>query len=262
MNLFTFWFGPRLTYIERLCLSSMVAVGHEVHLYSYDKHLAVPAGVKIMDARTFLPESGAVRAAKTGTIALFADIFRYEGLSLGAGIWVDTDILLIRDIKNMGDYLFGWEDERSINNAVLLMPPESKCLKEIRDLAMRHVVVPPFWSVRRRLIQRTRSLVGAHQRIEELGWGIIGPRAITYFVKEHGLLHKVQPSPVFYPIHYKNAERFWSAEGDVEANLNSNTRAVHLWGKGLKQHQIHPPPTGCFITRMCKRFSIDLGEAK
>src|SRR5262245_31862503 len=199
MNIFTFWNDAPLSYIERLCLSSMVASGHSVDLYSYDTIADIPAGVTLRDAGLIFPKKDIVRDKATGSIALFADQFRYEGLRRGAGIWLDTDVLLLRSLDGMGDHVFGWEDYRTINSAVLLIPPESECLKALQEFAHSRVPVPPYWTQRRQYLQRARALIGIEKSLEELGWGMIGPKAMTHFVKSKNLVHRAQPFDVFYP---------------------------------------------------------------
>jgi hypothetical protein len=257
MKIFTFWQDAPLTYIELMCLSSMVAAGHAVDVYSYDAINNVPAGVTVKDARLILPKERIIRHKATGSIALFANLFRYEGLRQGAGIWLDTDMLVLRSLDGMGDHLFGWEDHRAINNAVLLLPPESECLRLLQEFAQSRVLVPPYWSYRRQYMQRARSLIGKQKSVEELGWGAIGPRALTHFVKATQVVHRTQATEVFYPLHWRDVRFFWSSDYCVEAHFTSSTRAVHLWNKGLKRHQMHPPPPGCFVARMCERFGID-----
>ena len=52
----TLWVGVTLSVMERLCLSSFVKNGHEVHLYAYYDIDNVPEGVTIKDGREILPE--------------------------------------------------------------------------------------------------------------------------------------------------------------------------------------------------------------
>jgi hypothetical protein len=257
MRIFTFWQDSPLSYIERMCLASMLAAGHSVDLYSYDELEDVPAGVSVKDARLIMTEDRIIRHKSTGSIALFANLFRYEGLRRGAGMWLDTDVLLLRSLDGMGDYIFGWEDHKSINNAILLLPPESDCLKLLLEFTAAPILVPPYWSYRRQLLQLARSFVGMQKPVEELGWGAIGPKALTHFVKSTRQIHLTQPFDVFYPIHWRDVAAFWSADYQPESHFTSSTRAVHLWNKGLKRTRVHPPPADCFIARMCKRFGIE-----
>lgn len=258
MQLFTFWEGGALTDIETLCLTSMVAVGHRVDLYSFGDRMKVPDGVRLRDARKILPAAKLIFHRKTGSPALFANIFRYEALRKRAGTWVDTDLLVIKSLSQMGDFVLGWEDARTMNNAVLLMPSQSPCLEELCAFATSEVIVAPFWSIRKQTVQRIKSLVGAQRKLEDLEWGVIGPKALTHFVKAHKLIHRVQPSDVFYPVHWRDVSRLWADDGDVEKLFTSSTRAVHLWNKGLKRHAVSPAPENCFLAQMARKLGLKL----
>ena len=53
------WMGGRLSALERLCVRSFCAHGHEFHLYHYDELENVPRieGLRLMDAREVLPRA-------------------------------------------------------------------------------------------------------------------------------------------------------------------------------------------------------------
>lgn len=258
MQLFTFWQGPSLTDVAVLCLTSMVAAGHKVDLFSFNEDLVVPSGITLRDAREILPIDKLTVHRRTGSFALFSDIFRYQGLRQSAGTWVDTDILIIKNLQHMGEYVFGWEDDQSINCAVLRMPPNSPCLNALCDFSNSKVVVPPFWNLNRQTKQRLRWLVGKDKKLENLEWGVIGPKAMTHFVKAQKLLHYTQSFDVFYPVHFSEVETFWSPGDHVEQMFTSNTRAVHLWTSSLNRFAIRPAPPECYLARMAKKFDLKL----
>lgn len=94
------WVGGPLTYIERLSIRSFLAWGHQVHLYSYDENLNVPAGCLLKDARDILPESAVfTHSAKTGrnagSYAGFADLFRWKLIHERGGAWADSDLICL-----------------------------------------------------------------------------------------------------------------------------------------------------------------------
>ena len=261
-KLFSFWSGTPLSYLERLCLASMLRAGHPVDVYSYDEHLVVPAGVTLRSASEVLPESKIVREGG-GSWALVSDMFRYEGLSRGLGIWIDLDVLLLRDLDGMGDHLYGWQDPYLINGAILHLPPDSSCLRELLSLCYAPVVVPPQWPLKKKLIQKARALVGAHVPVWKLEWGSVGPMALTHFVSSKRLLHHSQPTDVFYPVHFMDAATLLADDAAaVEAKLTSSTRAIHLWNNCLGAGKGTSPPPASFIAKMCNRFGVvDSGGA-
>lgn len=238
-----------MTYIERMCLASMVAAGHPVFLYSYDDIQDLPDGVTLKDAAAIVPRDRIIRHEKTGSYALFSDIFRYEGLKRGLGIWCDADVLLLRDLSGLGDRIMGWETGRSVNNAVLYLPPDEPFLGDMLRIAQSRIPFAPQWKWRRRVKQ-----VLERKPLSKLEWGVIGPRAITHYVKANNV--KVESQEVFYPVPFAKWRTLFIPNYPVERMLTEKTRAIHLWNNVLKDFREFPPPAGSFIARMCDRFSV------
>lgn len=254
-RLFSFWSG-KLGYIERLCLASMVKAGHTVDVYSYDEALDLPPGVTQRDAAKIIDEKHVVRH-ENGSLALFSDIFRYAGLQKEAGIWIDLDVFLLRPLTGLGDHIYAWQDDHIINGAVLKLPPDGKVLKSLTDLARARVVVGPYWRRRDKAIQIARALVGRAVPIGKLEWGIIGPRALTHYLKKNGLDEKARPQAVFYPIPFTEAQDLFNRDAaEIEARLGPETLAVHIWNDMIKELKKTAPPPGSFIDRQCRHFEI------
>ena len=234
MQLFSFWSGAPLGYVERLCIASMLQAGHSLDIYTYDLDFVVPAGVTRRNAAEVLSRERIV-LHESGSWAIFSDIFRYEALLLSAGTWVDLDVLLLKPISDFGEYIFGWQDPYVINGAVLRLPSESHCLQELVALCRSPVVVGAHWRRRQKFAQKLRGMVGAHIPLERLEWGTVGPFSLTHLIGTHRLFYRSQPMDVLYPVHYDDAEQIFAAEsGVVEAKLTPSTRAVHFWNDRIK----------------------------
>src|SRR5687768_2878830 len=82
----TLWIGPSLGAVERACLKSVLRQGHRLALYCYREPIGVPDGVELRDAAEILPEHRIIRH-KTGSVALFANWFRYELQRRSLGTW-------------------------------------------------------------------------------------------------------------------------------------------------------------------------------
>ena len=253
MKLFSFWIGP-LTYIERLCLTSMAAAGHEIDLYTYDADLPVPPGVTVKDAREVLPRDQVFVHRKTGSPAVFADIFRYHGLQRGLGLWVDTDVLVLKHLGGLGDHVVGLDSDRTVNNAVLHLPPDCSFLSEIIAFAREPVIFAPYWSAAQRAKQRAKSWLGVHKRLDQMPIGILGPQMLTLWVHRHGI--KAQPREVLYPIHYNEAAALFNPAAQIQDRITPATRAVHLWNTTIREFKRRPPPAGSWLAKMCDRFAI------
>ena len=59
------WIGPRLSPLERLCVSSFVRHGNRFRLWLYGPmEEGVPAGVEVADANEVMPRSSLRRSAQ------------------------------------------------------------------------------------------------------------------------------------------------------------------------------------------------------
>jgi len=56
----SFWHGGPLSPYESFCLRSFIDHGHSFDLYTHDLNLAVPAGVRVVDASELMQEASAV----------------------------------------------------------------------------------------------------------------------------------------------------------------------------------------------------------
>ena len=118
------WIGPRLTFLEHLCLKSFVDAGHPTKLYVYEDVANVPDGVEVSDANSVLPSEAFIINRPTGSPGPHADKFRYHLLFRTEEIWADTDAYCIKPFPN-SEYLFGSHYRSLITNAVLRLPKHS-----------------------------------------------------------------------------------------------------------------------------------------
>lgn len=232
----------------------MISAGHRVDLYSYDDIRDLPPGVTLRDAAAIVDRHTMVRYREAGRFALFADVFRYKGLRQGLGIWCDADVLLLRNLSGMGETIMGWEDARLVGSAVLYLPPDSPFLKKMLRVASAKVPIPIHWPTEKKLKQIVSGFIGLHKPLMRLEWSVIGPQALTYYVKNSGL----SPSPpeVFYPLPGVDYLLPFIPGMHLEDAFPPITRAVHLWHSKLKLLSTLPPQRGSFIARMCDKFGI------
>ena len=196
------WIGP-LGALERACLRSVVRQGHAMNLYSYRELAGVPEGVTLRDAAAILPESAIIRH-RSGSVALFANRFRYELQRLGKGLWLDTDQYLLAPVPPGDGHLFGWQDERHINTSVLRIPPHSPMLSELLALFEERTI--PFWlPPGARLAAWLRRAWTGRAALAHMPWGTAGPRALTALARRHGFLVEALAPEVFSPVHYHDA---------------------------------------------------------
>ncbi|WP_179997093.1 MULTISPECIES: glycosyltransferase [unclassified Acinetobacter] len=229
------WVGRKLGMLSRCCLRSFVMRGHEVHLHVYEDIEDVPEGVKCVDANKIIPKNKIIKHNETGSYALFSDIFRYELMRKVDGIYVDCDVYCLKplSIPEHG-YVLGFEDDEWINGAILRIPPKSELIESLLTAAYDPFFVPPWFKNKIRLKLKVKKIFGAGRSISDMPWGVIGPKAITYYVKKLGLTKFVQPIDVFYPLHYQCISQLWDPELSVQDITTSRTLGIHLYNEMLR----------------------------
>lgn len=180
------WVEGKLSILERLSITSFLANGHPVHLYTYGLSDEVPKGARVMDAREILAESEcfALRSiVGHGSMAPFSNRFRYKLLFERGGIWSDADVVALKPIEVLAapDYFFATEfappaagaDNRlaSVISSCLFKVPAGSAI--MRDCLNRSMAVEP----------------------QAAGWGATGVRLLREAVAQHGLAHAAAATP-------------------------------------------------------------------
>ncbi|MCK6079856.1 hypothetical protein KZX37_04380 [Microbacterium sp. EYE_5] len=245
-----FWFGRPLGDVERLSIRSFQANGHEVHLYAYEPLDGVPDGTVIRDAREVMSyarfEELRARGVKPGPIA---DIFRYALLFEHGGWWSDCDVVCVKPWDFTSDIVFGWQDERVANQAVLRLPAGHDAARRLTTL-MAH---PNRWmrgDPPRRILRKTRDAVLGRRTADAITWGATGPAAITTVVTGERLLHRGLSAEVFYPVPWTAADVLF-APGRLP--LSSATYAVHLWNEVRRGRD---PESGSPLATWMERYGV------
>jgi len=212
MRINTLWVGKRLSNIETLCLKSWLAQGHDVSLYQYNDIANVPAGVACCDANKILPESRIFRYTPQpghpgGGLGGFANLFRYHLLAEQGGWWLDTDVVLLRPLTwlDKREYVFAWQNDDSINNAVIKVPPKSELCTAILD------AIP--------------------EDVTTIIHGETGPALFTTKIKTFGMIRLALPPRTFYPIHWRKWRTIFEAHGRVPRK----SYGIHLWHDMLRR---------------------------
>ncbi|MFQ5624818.1 MAG: hypothetical protein ACE5FS_15650 [Paracoccaceae bacterium] len=225
------WIGAELGAIHAACLASFLRHGHEVVLHAYEEPRDVPRGVIVADADELLLRGRMFRHKKTGSLAPFVDLMRYEILSKGLGLYVDCDIYCLKPMID-ADYIFGWQVDHSINNAVLKLPVDCPTLRSLSMIKDMWQFLPPWESWKRRLKWRFQYAVGKG-RLRHLPYGSTGPYALTWFLRKYGLLSRALPQDVFYPLPPAEAARLLDPGLSVADIATPNTVALHLYNEAL-----------------------------
>jgi hypothetical protein len=230
----SFWYGGPLDPFAYGCLASFPQAGARIRLYSYDKDLETPPGVRLGDARSICPDESQVgRYVVNGkpSIATFADMFRYQMIRETGCCWVDTDLVcLTKPSFAREPYVFCRQADAVstllVNNAVLRLPPSDPALAE--------------------LVATAESVIDV-----DLKWGAIGPFLLTPVLEKHGIYDRALDPHVCYPI---EPEQFWkpflpSYRVQVEKALAGAT-LLHLWSEAIRWSNYELcvcPPVGSYL---------------
>lgn len=249
----TLWIGDSLGVVERACLRSVLRQGHGIALYCYHVPQGVPRGIELRDAAQILPEK-LIFHHGNGSVAVFADWFRYELQRRGLGTWIDTDNYLINRLELHEPYLFAEYEPGRIANGVLRLPSDSPMLAALLDIFERPTTPSwlPWFSY---LPARTRELLSGKADLARLPWGTTGPFAMTAHAKRFGLASKAVPMEVFNPVPWQQAS--WITDPDVSLNdvVTERTVGIHLWNQCIKTFKDKKAPDGSFLDRLQREGS-------
>ncbi len=227
------WIGDQLSPIEELCIRSFQYHGHEFHLYAYQPLKNVPSGVIMHDANDIVPAEKIYRS-DGGRLSSFANMFRWVLLNARGGQWVDMDMICLKPFDFTDEIVFGFQDERTVNTAVLRFPKGhilTTIMKKVCDDVNIFQPIDTPKSVAKKIVRKVvfgKEKSRARTRFTEPG----GPDYFTKFLVHYDLLQYAKPVNWFYPISSKSAlDVFASAEKTKQAVKESY--AVHLWNGAL-----------------------------
>lgn len=244
----TLWIGDSLGPVERACLLSVLRQGHSLALYSYRKPMGVPAGIDVRDASEVLPESE-IFVHERGSVAIFADWFRYELQRRELGTWLDTDNYLVAPLDMDRPYLLGEYAPGHIANGVVRIPADSPLLAALLDLFQSGRTpswLPWSWYLPARL----REMVHGKVDLSRLPWGCTGPHAMTALAQRYDLSVKALPSDVFNPVPWTAADWILDSSKTLEDVLTKRSVGVHLWNECIREFKNKPAPGGSFLARL------------
>lgn len=225
------WIGDRLSTLERLTIASFLAHGHPFELFVYGKVANVPPGVRVRSGAELVPAERIFRHSAgpgEGSVTGFANLFRYRVLLDLGEWWTDMDVVLLRPLEFGRDYVFGWEEEGSVGNALLRAPRGSEFARSCYE--------------------RTSEL------IPDVEWGQTGPSLVTERVLALGLEANAESPQAFYATPWER----WRSLMEPEApRLESDRFAIHFWNEMLRRNGVdkdRPFPESSVLGRLAKRY--------
>ncbi|HEY5807814.1 MAG TPA: capsular polysaccharide synthesis protein [Povalibacter sp.] len=234
------WIGEALSPLERACIQSFLAGGHDFELYTYGPVSFIPEGCRLLDASAIVPADRIFahrNGEGQGSVAAFSDLFRYELLYLHGGWWVDLDVFCLSATFPDQQVVIARQGPTVVNGAVLKFPPGHPLMRAAR----------------------AACVVAS----EQSDWGEMGPDLLTRLVGELGMHSQVMSPESFYPVDWQH---YWAVidprrTADV-ARRTQGATCIHLWNEMLRRIGIDKgvlPPDGSLL-RALYESTIGLGE--
>ncbi len=200
--------GETLSNMERLCIYSFCAHGHDFHLWTYADLPNVPADtapgkVIVRDGNEILPKSKMRVYRNANTMALFADWFRWELMRQCGGWYMDMDVVCLRPFDFSREIVFGTETALLFQAHVMKFPKGHFLAAEMTESCASPTRLMP-WDKGRR---KTRKILKFMQfwrnpHISQKRGYVGGPPGFTAAVNHYGLQAHAAPQWYFDPIHY------------------------------------------------------------
>jgi hypothetical protein len=252
-----FWHGPWLSRVERLCLTSFLACGHRVLLYVYEAPSGVPDGVQLRDARELIPRDQLYVHSQTGSLALFADYFRFRVLQAHGGIYADTDVVCLKPLTYAQDEIYGWQNSDLINVAILGLPPGHPLASWMARVCEEPNRFLPYDDARARLRKLRRRWLQGNQR-GNVRWGEVGPYGFTDAARHFGQTQRALPVDEFYAVPFEEWQRVFSGEPTDWSAVLSHSTALHLWNEMMRRDPAFDKdgrfPSHSLFEQLCQRW--------
>ena len=220
-------------------MSSFLEKGHAVTLHCYEPPSDIPPGVELFDARKIMPKSELIANRRTGSVSLGSNRYRYRLISAGMGMYADCDMYCIKPIPDE-DYIFGWEDGNTINGALLKFPPHSQLARTLLMATQNKYFVPDWLKKGERRALKIKRALGRAVSVEDMSWGVWGPKLITHCVRESGLQGNAKPIDFFYPLHFGQTDLLFQPGLSIEDLITPRTFSIHLWNKMQDKRVVAP----------------------
>ena len=260
------WVEGPLSFLEQLCIVSFLDAGQHVRLYVYKDVPNVPKGVEVCDARDILATEEFITHARTGSVALHSDKFRYRMLAKHPDIiWADTDAYCVRPFTTENGHFHGWAAPNEINCGVLRLPAQGKVLANLIKLTDDDYSIPP-WLPKGEIKELQAAKDAGHPKhAGEMEWGIWGPRALTWALHHHGQAQYALPQSALYPVPYKNRRMMGNPGKQLDHFFDDDTYSIHFWGRRMRAFLMERyngiPPCDSLIGQLVKMHGIDVKSA-
>ncbi|MGI9297600.1 MAG: hypothetical protein ACR2QC_06860 [Gammaproteobacteria bacterium] len=185
--------GKPLSNLERLCIYSFCANGHDFHLWSYGDLPNIPADtapgkVVLRDAAEILPKNEIFFVA--GSLAGFSDWFRWELMRQIGGWYVDMDVIALRPFNFTADIIFAEDEEDKFQPETMKWPKGHWFADKMAGAVERPKTLMP-WDHRRYLWRKAKRMFFSRRKARSSqGWGeLAGPAGMSRALRHYKMTH-------------------------------------------------------------------------
>ena len=214
------WIGGPLSTMERLVLTSWLANGHEVHLYTYGKPANAIKGLHICDAREIIPEHADFKNLTGGhRLVRFSDLFSFTLLHKLGGIWAGIDVVCLKPL----DFAAGMDTFF----ATEIVPAQPGDEGNVRVRASGCVMKAPAGSALMLNCLETAKISG-----DSSDWASTGPMLLHGAIEKHQLTAVLLNPNLFCPV------PFWNTIGLITGItvLPPESYGVNLWNESWRRN--------------------------
>jgi hypothetical protein len=256
------WIGPKLHYLNQLCLLSHIRHGHPTTLYCTEPVSNVPAGVTVRPATEIMQIDMGIVAQTSESF--LSNVFRYEMIRQTDAVWIDCDAFCHRPFPDGMENIFAGHGFRgALNCGVVSIPREGELIHRLLDY-YRNLPEAPAWfnKQQRKKLERQDPALPQAVRIYNAERTAFGPQAFTWFAQQTGDYDKALTPDYLYPVPFQLNDVFFDPHGRVEGHFTDNTLSVHLYTNGTKPWwRRNPPLANSYVARMCAEVGVDPAAA-
>ena len=256
------WIGPRLHYLNQLCLKSHLLHGHPVTLYCTDKLKNAPEGVEVRPASEIMDID--MQLVGDTSASFLSNVFRYKMIQKTDAVWIDCDAYCHRPFPDEMQNIFAGHGFRgALNCGVVYIPKDGELIHQLLDYYDNLPEAPAWFNKqqRKRIEKQDRALPQA-VRIYNAERTAFGPQAFTYFAQQTGDYEKAQTPDVLYPVPFQLNDVFYDPYGRVEGHFTDQTLSVHLYTNGTRPWwRKNVPLANSYAARMCLEIGLDPAKA-
>ncbi len=240
MDICTFWYGPRLRDVDRICLASMVMTGQRVKLFTYAPVENMPAGVELHDAESILPEETFKRLdphypnfRSPRTIAQFSDLFRIMLMKHEQGVWLDTDVYLLKQFHPDPTVPYLARENRfRVGVSALYLPKDHPIIDEFEAYIGASYPLPRWLGIRRGTLRPLYyRMIGRQVTPAAIGITVFGNDGISRLARKYGIFKKAAPQENFYYWVGRDATRIYDPAYGLEPLKHPDFIGFHIHKK-------------------------------